>query len=90
MCRLLVTVDVRPLLAGLRMPVLVIHRQDYQAVPVSDGRYLAEHIPGAQYAELLGSDHTLYVGDQRAVHSAVIGFLDRAVAGGRWGCVAPR
>ena len=82
LCRLLVTVDVRPLLAGLRVPVLVVHRQDDQAIPASAGRYLAEHIPGAQYAELPGQDHALYVGDQRAVHSAVIEFLDRAVAGG--------
>ena len=64
------------------MPVLVIHRRGDRAVPASDGRYLAEHIPGAEYAELPGEDHTLFVGDQRAVHKTVIGFLDRAVAGG--------
>ena len=64
------------------MPVLVIHRQGDSAVPASDGRYLAEHIPGAEYAELPGEDHTLFAGDQRAVHGTVVGFLDRAVAGG--------
>jgi DNA-binding CsgD family transcriptional regulator len=31
---------------------------------------------------LPGPDHTLFVGDQRPVHRTVIGFLDRAVAGG--------
>lgn len=82
LCRLLVTVDVRPLLAGLRLPVLVCHRQGDRAVPVSDGRYLAEHIPGAEYAELPGADHTLFVGNQRAVHGTIFGFLDRTVAGG--------
>jgi len=75
-------VDVRPLLAGLRVPTLVIHRRGDRSVPVTDGRYLAEHIPGAEYAELPGEDHTLFVGDQRAVHQAIIGFLDRTVAGG--------
>ncbi len=84
------TVDVRPPLAGLRMPVLVIHRQGDQAVPPSDGRYLAEHIPGAQYAELPGNDHTVYLGDQRAVHSTVIAFLDGAVAGGALGAALRR
>jgi pimeloyl-ACP methyl ester carboxylesterase/DNA-binding CsgD family transcriptional regulator len=75
-------VDVRPLLAGLRVPTLVIHRRGDRSVPVTDGRYLAGHIPGAEYAELPGEDHTLFVGDQRAVHQAVIGFLDRTIAGG--------
>ena len=52
LCRWAAAIDVRPLLAGLRLPVLVIHRQGDAAVPASDGRYLAEHIPGAEYAEL--------------------------------------
>ena len=81
LCRWAATIDVRPLLAGLRLPVLVIHRRGDTAVPASDGRYLAEHIPGAEYVELPGADHTLFAGDQRAVHAAVIGFLDGAVAG---------
>src|SRR5262245_13796680 len=82
LCRWAATIDVRPLLAGLRLPVLVIHRRGDTAVPTSDGRYLAEHIPGAEYVELPGEDHTLFAGDQRAVHASVIGFLDRAVGGG--------
>jgi len=82
LCRWAAAIDVRSLLGGLHMPVLVIHRQGDRAVPASDGRYLAGHIPGAEYVELPGEDHTLFVGDQRAVHGTVIGFLDRAVAGG--------
>lgn len=82
LCRWAAAIDVRPLLGGLHMPVLVIHRQGDRAVPAADGRYLAEHIPGAEYAELPGEDHTLFAGDQQSVHGTVIGFLDRAVAGG--------
>jgi len=82
LCRWAATVDVRPMLAGLRVPTLVIHRQGDRSVPVTDGRYLAEHIPGAVYAELPGEDHTLFLGDQRATVGAVIGFLDRTVTGG--------
>ncbi len=82
LCRWAAAIDVRPLLAGLSMPVLVIHRRGDRAVPASDSRYLAEHIPGAEYAELPGEDHTLFAGDQRAVHRTVIGFLDGTVAGG--------
>jgi DNA-binding CsgD family transcriptional regulator len=76
------TVDVRPLLAGLRVPTLVIHRQGDRYLPVTHSRYLAEHIPGAAYAELPGENHTLFLGDQRATVGAIIGFLDRQVAGG--------
>jgi pimeloyl-ACP methyl ester carboxylesterase/DNA-binding CsgD family transcriptional regulator len=82
LCLCAAAVDVRPLLAGLWAPTLVIHRAGDRAVPVADARYLAAHIPGAEYAELPGQDHTLFVGDQRATLAAVIGFLDRAVAGG--------
>ncbi len=54
LCRWTATVDVRPLLAGLRVPTLVIHRPGDRSVPVAAGRYLAAHIPGAAYAELPG------------------------------------
>lgn len=81
-CRWAATIDVRPLLAGLRAPTLVIHRSGDRSLPVADGRYLAEHIPGAEYAELPGETHTLFLGDQRTTVSTVVGFLDREVAGG--------
>ncbi len=51
-----------PLLAGLRVPALVIHRPGDRSVPAAEGRYLAGHIPDAEYAELPGEDHTLFVG----------------------------
>jgi pimeloyl-ACP methyl ester carboxylesterase len=54
LCRWAAAVDARALLAGPRMPVLVIHRQGDHVAPAPDGRYLAEHIPGAEYAELPG------------------------------------
>jgi pimeloyl-ACP methyl ester carboxylesterase/DNA-binding CsgD family transcriptional regulator len=82
LCKWAATVDVSPLLATLRVPTLVLHRAGDRTVPAADGRYLAGHIPGAAYAELPGDNHTLFVGDQRAVFGAVIGFLDREVTGG--------
>jgi pimeloyl-ACP methyl ester carboxylesterase/DNA-binding CsgD family transcriptional regulator len=82
LCRWAASVDVRPLLAGLRVPVLVIHRAGDRLVPVTGGRFLADHIPGAVYAELPGEDHTLFVGDQRVILRAVVGFLDREITGG--------
>jgi pimeloyl-ACP methyl ester carboxylesterase len=82
LCQWAATIDVRPLLPGLSVPTLIIHRDGDRLLPVTDGRYLAEHIPGAVYAELPGTAHTLFLGDQRATIDTVIGFLDREVAAG--------
>ncbi|HXK21268.1 MAG TPA: adenylate/guanylate cyclase domain-containing protein [Myxococcota bacterium] len=49
--------DVRQVLSTIQAPTLVLHRADDRVVRVAAGRYLAEHIPGARYRELPGSDH---------------------------------
>jgi pimeloyl-ACP methyl ester carboxylesterase len=54
------TMDVRPTLDSVRVPTLVLHREAYQAIPLSHGRYLAEHIPGAKLAVLPGRDSVIY------------------------------
>jgi class 3 adenylate cyclase len=50
--------DVRDRLARIATPTLVIHRAGNRFIPVELGRYLAEHITGARYVELPGSDHS--------------------------------
>lgn len=50
-------IDVRHLLATIRVPTLVLHRAGDELVPLRAGRYLVEHIPGARYAEIPGTDH---------------------------------
>jgi len=50
-------IDVRHLLPAIRVPTLILHRSGDELVPVRTGRYLAEHIPGAKYAEIPGADH---------------------------------
>jgi class 3 adenylate cyclase len=49
--------DVRAVLPAIRVPTLVLHRHGDRLVNVRSGRYLAEHIPGAKYVELPGTDH---------------------------------
>ena len=56
-------IDVRHILDAIRVPTLVLHRQGDTRVTVEGGRYLAEHIAGARYVELAGSDHVLWAGD---------------------------
>ena len=68
-------IDVRPLLEACRVPTLVLHRTQDQAVPVESGRYLSRHIPGARFVELAGVDHLPWVGDSDAILDEIEAFL---------------
>jgi hypothetical protein len=57
--RAMLEVDVRPILPLVQAPTLILHRCDVQFLSVEQGRYLAEHIPGAKLVELPGADATL-------------------------------
>jgi pimeloyl-ACP methyl ester carboxylesterase/class 3 adenylate cyclase len=67
--------DVRPILASIRTPTLVLHRAEDAIVPVGHGRYLAEHIPGAKYVELPGADYLPFSGDSDAIVDEIEEFL---------------
>jgi DNA-binding CsgD family transcriptional regulator len=79
--RLHLDVDVRDLLAGLEVPTLVIHHTNDMVIPVECARYLAAHIPGAQYLEPPGEDHMYWVGDQDLTLAAIRNFLATTPAG---------
>jgi class 3 adenylate cyclase len=53
------SVDARALLPQVQAPTLVLHRRQFQLVPIAHGRYLAEHLPGAKLVELPGGDGPL-------------------------------
>ena len=57
-------IDARSILPTIHLPTLILHRVGDKAVPVEQGRYLAQHIPGAKYVELPGEDHLLQAFDQ--------------------------
>ena len=50
-------IDVRHVLPTIAVPTLVLHRTGDRDSKVEEGRYLAEHIPDAQFVELPGDDH---------------------------------
>ena len=54
------TLDVRTFLSELPMPTLVLHRAEYGLIPASHGRYLADHVNGAEYVELPGADGPMF------------------------------
>lgn len=67
--------DIRDLLPSLRVPTLILHRVEETWVRVEHSRYLAEHIPGAKYLELPGSDHWPWMGDGDAVIDEIEEFV---------------
>jgi len=74
--------DVRHLLPQIRVPTLVMHRAQDTAWDPRHSRYLAEHIPGARYVELEGTDSLPFLGDSDAIVEEVEEFLTGARAGG--------
>jgi 3-oxoadipate enol-lactonase len=66
--------DARKLVSNIRIPTLVLSGTHDPAAPPSDGHFLAEHIPGARYAELNGS-HISNIEDAAHFNSEVLSFL---------------
>ena len=53
--------DVREVLPAIQCPTLVLHRAGDRDSRPEEGRYIAERIPGARFAELTGDDHVPFV-----------------------------
>lgn len=64
-------VDMRPVLASVSAPTLVIRRADDAAASPSSGRYLAEHIVDGEYVEVPGADSLPWLGDRGPVVDAI-------------------
>src|SRR5262249_9775740 len=53
-----IKLDIRPVLSQIKVPTLVLHRTQDFIVRVEEGRWYAEHIPGAKMIEYPhGLDH---------------------------------
>jgi pimeloyl-ACP methyl ester carboxylesterase/DNA-binding CsgD family transcriptional regulator len=73
--RLAYELDVRPALPRVASPTLVLHRREDRAAPISQGRALAQGIPGAELVELEGRSHLPAIGDADSVVAEVRRFL---------------
>jgi pimeloyl-ACP methyl ester carboxylesterase len=54
--RWVLQVDVRSVLPSIQAPTLIVHRAENRHYRAPMGRYLVEHIQGAEYVELPGPD----------------------------------
>ncbi len=50
-------IDIRNVLASIQAKTLVLHRRHDRDSRPEEGRYVAEHIPGARFVELSGETH---------------------------------
>jgi class 3 adenylate cyclase len=65
-------IDVRSVLPTIHVPSLILHRVEDE--PEQNG-YFAEHIPGAEFIQLPGRDHTPFLGDQDSVTREIERFV---------------
>ena len=68
-------IDITNVLPAIHVPTLVIHRTGDRDAKVEEGRWIADHIPGARFKELPGDDHFPWVGDQDKVVNEIQEFL---------------
>ena len=80
-------IDIRPVLASIQVPTLVIHRSGDRCLKVEEGKYLADQITGAQFVELPGDDHLPFVGDSLAILNEIELFLTGMRAPSHSDCV---
>jgi len=81
--RATVEADVRSVLADIRVPTLVIHAERDLLVPVAQGRYVAEHVEGAEFVTVDSDVHLICVSDVLTEVAALVrDFLDRVIAPG--------
>jgi len=79
-------IDVRHILPAIRVPTLVLHRVGDEDEPPEQGRYLAQHIPGAELVELPGVDHGWWV-DPDQIPVEVEPFVRDILNRGEWDTV---
>jgi class 3 adenylate cyclase len=68
-------IDVTSILASVRVPTLVLHRNTDALISVERGRELAALIPGARYIEYPGGDHVPFAGDTETVLGDIQEFI---------------
>ncbi|MGI8824259.1 MAG: adenylate/guanylate cyclase domain-containing protein [Chloroflexota bacterium] len=78
LARINTDVDIRHVLAAIRVPTLILHRIGDLDMKVEEARYIARQIPGAKFVELPGDDHLWWAGDTDVILDEVEGFLTGA------------
>jgi len=68
-------IDITDLVQSIRVPTVVMHREQDQTAPFQLGRELASLIPNARFVPLKGDQHVPWFGDCDSVLRAIADFL---------------
>jgi class 3 adenylate cyclase/pimeloyl-ACP methyl ester carboxylesterase len=85
--RMNLDIDVSAVLPSIGVPTLVLHRTEIP-LDVRNGRYLADHIPGARFVELPGRNFAPQIGDQEALFAELEHFFAE-IQSGEWKAAEP-
>jgi pimeloyl-ACP methyl ester carboxylesterase/DNA-binding CsgD family transcriptional regulator len=69
--------DMRDVLGSITAPTLVLHRSGDLVYSIDKGRYMADHIPGARFVELPGTDHVPFFEEPERI----LGLIEEFVTG---------
>lgn len=69
--RVIFSIDMRPLLSNIRVPMVLIHSRDDPAVPPQVGEYLHRHIPGSRLVWIDAPGHLPQLSAPHAVADAI-------------------
>ena len=72
--------DVRIALSAIQAPTLVVHLRDESMIPIALGRFIADHVDGAQWVEVPGADDFWWVS---ASADLVLDHIEEFVTGER-------
>ena len=84
--RMNIELDARDTLSAIRVPALVLHRNEDKVYDIRGARYIAQRIPGAELIELQGADHAWWV-DPDQIADEIEAFLTGIWARGEWNVV---
>lgn len=74
--------DSTPDLGSITVPVLVVHGEEDQLIPIDSAREMAARIPGARFRAIPHSAHLPTVENPESVNSAIAEFLENLSAPG--------
>jgi pimeloyl-ACP methyl ester carboxylesterase len=78
-------IDIRHVLAAVRIPTLILHGMKDELVPVEVARYMASHIPTARLVEIPGVGHLAFGGKASdRIGVELEGFVKDVWEGGGW------
>ncbi len=76
--RMNVAIDVREAVPSINVPTLVFARAENEVFALSGARFVADHVSGARYLELPGTDHGYAAGDPTPIIEELRDFLTDA------------